>query len=110
MLPLRQGSRYVVNNAAKRFLCLDTKNAGLEFYAGDLIVLDKTCNGETLETTGRGHGTCQRTGLRGDVSGGIFYIIPIIEPPHDSFLVRSDESVSSTIVQFVSALTDYLNN
>jgi hypothetical protein len=59
----------------------------LEFSAGDLIVLDKNSSGETLEVTGGGHGTCQRTGLSGDVSGGLFYIIPIIDAPSESLLV-----------------------
>ncbi|XP_028402029.1 myosin-VIIa-like [Dendronephthya gigantea] len=79
---LRKRSRYLlaVNDRS------GTKRGGLKFYSGDLIVLDKTCNGETLEATGEGYGTCQRTGLSGDVSGGIFYIIPVIEPPNDELL------------------------
>lgn len=60
----------------------------LEFSAGDLIVLDKNSNGETIEGTGGGHGTCQRTGLSGKVFGAVFYIIPTIEAPDESLLVR----------------------
>ena len=80
----------------KDFVCssinVNTISAGkgsgdLEFYAGDLIVLDKKDNGETLEVTSRGRGTCQRSGLTGDISGGVFYIIPTIEAPNESLLV-----------------------
>ena len=60
----------------------------LHFSAGDLIVLDKSSNGETIEETGGGHGTCQRTGLSGKVFGAVFYIIPTIEAPDESLLVR----------------------
>lgn len=60
----------------------------MEFSAGDLIVLDKNCNGETIEETGGGHGKCQRTGLSGNVFGAVFYIIPTIEAPDEALLVR----------------------
>ena len=60
----------------------------LEFSAGDLIVLDKNSNGETIEETGGGYGTCQRTGLSGKVFGAVFYIIPTTEAPDESLLVR----------------------
>lgn len=87
---LRKRSRYLL-------AVLDRSQTGinsgrLEISSGDLIVLDKNGNGETIEVTGRGHGTCQRTGLSGDVSGGVYYIIPVIEAPSESLLAALRKS------------------
>ena len=81
---LRKRSRYLM--AVTHSSETGVKGGQLEFSAGDLIVLDKNSSGETLEVTGRGHGKCERTGLSGDVSGGLFYIIPIIESPSEPLL------------------------
>lgn len=73
------------------YFTIDTgsQDGHLEFSSGDLIVLDKNSNGETIEVTGSGYGSCQRTGHTGKVSGALFYIIPIIETPGDSLLVST---------------------
>lgn len=61
----------------------------LGFARGDLITLKGTCNGETLQTTGRGYGACYRTGLSGEFAGGLFYIIPMLQPPSAALMVSS---------------------
>ena len=61
----------------------------LAFAHGDLITLKGACNGETLQTTGRGYGACYRTGLSGEFACGLFYIIPTLETPSAALMVSS---------------------
>ena len=56
----------------------------LTFSKGDLIVLDDSNTGETVQNSGWCVGTCERTDQRGDFPAEAVYVLPCLtKPPND---------------------------
>lgn len=66
----------------------------LTFSKGDLIILDDSNTGETVQNSGWCVGTCERTEQRGDFPAEAVYVLPCLTKPPTDILALFTMEVS----------------